>query len=506
MSFWNELKRRNIYKAAAPFVFVAWLIAQVAPTATVAGQTAAAIEGKKVPKTIAVLPFINLSSDPDQEYFVDGLSEEILNSLTKIPDLRVLAKTSSFSFKGKNRTIKEIANVLGVDHILEGSAGKAGNHLRITAQLIQAADGVRLWSESYNRKFEDIFTIQEDIAKAVAKELKISLGIGKSFKQLGGTDDLAAYELYLIAKSLLDDFEMGRAVTALDEVLKIDPEFALAWALMARIIVFKNAEKGKEAALKSIELEPKLAEGYDTLGLINNITGNWAEARRAFLHVFDLRNEPSIAMMTDVAGFYSDVGYLDKGRDLLEKILEKDPLNIWIRLSYISYFGVKGDLKRAEEEDAHCKILFGDLWNINAGWAITLVRLGYDDDVSRDRVLYSDPIADTAKEYLHSPPKGLLALRRIFDEDENLKTENFGEIAIWAAYFGDPEFAMDAMERSCRMNASSAGSIWPAVFHEVRQTSRFKELVREMGLVDFWNEFGWPDLCKPTGDGDFKCD
>jgi len=581
VSFWGELKRRNVFKVGAAYVIVAWLTVQAAntffpllgfPRWTVPLVAVLAIPGfplallfartfestpegikktEHVPpeeiiphvtgrkldyvlgglliiaaayilvdnlylhrrvvkaetaKTIAVLPFADLSPEKNQVFFVDGLSGEILNCLAQIPELRVIEKTSSFSFKGKDKTIQEIAHVLGADHVLEGGVMKFGDELRITVQLVRADDGARLWSETYNRKFEDIFAVQEDIATSVANKLSVAPAIGKTFKQTGGTDDMEAYELYLIAQSLLDNIEFERAVTALDEALRIDPEFALAWALVAPVKALKNAEKGKEAALKSIEAAPKLAEGYDALGFINNITGNWADARRAFLQSFDLRIEPSIRMMQNFAGFYSDVGYLDKMRDLLEKIIEKDPLNTWIRYSYISYLGMKGDFQRAEAEDSYCKILFGDLWNIHADWAITWVRLGYDNDISRDRVLYSEPITDTATGYLDSPQKGLQKLRRIFDEDENLKTNNFGDMAIWAAYFGDPEFAMDAMERACRMNVSSAGFIWHAVFREIRQTSRFKELVREIGLVDFWNDFGWPDLCKPTGDGDFKCD
>ena len=161
-------------------------------------QSSVPLDEIRAPKTIAVLPFLNLSSDPEQEYFVDGLSEELLNCLSKIPDLLVTARTSSFAFKSTDKKIQEIAKELGVAHILEGSVRKADNALRITAQLIRATDGFHLWSETYDRELRDIFTIQEDIAMAVADELKITLGIGKSLKQLGGTENIEAYESYLI--------------------------------------------------------------------------------------------------------------------------------------------------------------------------------------------------------------------------------------------------------------------------------------------------------------------
>jgi adenylate cyclase len=149
---------------------------------------------EEAPKTIAVLPFVSMSSDPEQKYFTDGLSEELGNTLAQIPNLGVTAMTSSFSFKGTNKKVQEIADELGVNHILEGSVRKAGNVLRITAQLIRASDGLHLWSKTYNREINDIldtFTIQEDIAKEVADQLKITLALGTDSARPGlvGVED-----------------------------------------------------------------------------------------------------------------------------------------------------------------------------------------------------------------------------------------------------------------------------------------------------------------------------
>jgi len=256
---------------------------------------------EEAPKTIAVLPFVNLSSDPEQEYFVDGLTEELLNCLTKIKDLQVIARTSSFAFKGTAKTVQEIADVLGANHILEGSVRKAGNALRITAQLIRAEDGIHLWSEAYDRKLEDIFAIQEDIATAVADEFKVTFGIGKSPKPLGGTDNVEAYNLYLICLGINIHSEIGanRALPLINASLALDPKFALAWALKARIhMVLRGrcpanriSEEQDEAIIalqKAIELETNLPEANVLVGFQKHQSGYLIEAELAFRKVLDI--------------------------------------------------------------------------------------------------------------------------------------------------------------------------------------------------------------------------
>jgi len=290
-----------------------------------------AVETKQVPvigevvktqKTIAVLPFVNMSSDKEQEYFVDGLSEEILNSLCQIPDLNVIAKTSSFSFKKTTKTIQEIAQVLGVEHILEGSVRKAGNELRITAQLVRATDGGHLWSKTYDKELKDIFAVQEDIASVVASELKATLEVGKSLKQLGGTDNTEAYTFYLIANGqTLDTLaSANRAMESIDKAIKIDPQFALAWAYKAfchyRLSIIGPAKQnasekdaGINAVQKALELEPNLAIGYAYLCAIKWSKGDFIEAHKAYLKALDLVTEPSLHHEVESPLYYFSLGY-----------------------------------------------------------------------------------------------------------------------------------------------------------------------------------------------------
>jgi TolB-like protein len=465
---------------------------------------------------------VNLSPDPDQEYFVDGLSEELLNCLSKIADLRVTSRTSSFTFKGSDRTIQEIAGVLGVDYILEGSVRKAGNALRISAQLIRVEDDYHLWSETYKRELKDIFEVQEDIATSVADELKVTLGIGQSFKQLGGTDNLEAYELYLVALGLMGEdisTSMNRVLNSLDAAIALDPEYASAWAVKAighwaRLVlmppnrVVSEKDSVLNAALRVIELEPNLADGYYSLGLSRFVKGDYIEAELAYRKGMKLSSAP---MKTSDFGMFHPavhslaVGYFERACEFEKANLQIYPLNQGTRGLYIFTLGLLSDTQRAEEEYDRGRALFGDHWF----WGdlfLTILRLGTKDVVSRDEIVHSNLIFDAAKEHLDSPEEGLAELRLLYSDDSNLSENDITNISLWAAYFGDPEFAMNAMEKGIRINASGLFKIWLPVMHEVRQLPRFKKFVIEMGLIDFWNRFGCPDLCRPVGDDDFECD
>jgi len=482
------------------------------------GKLAHAIrDAGKPQKTIAVLPFANLSPDRDQEYFVDGLSEEVINSLAQISDLTVIARTSSFTFKGSNKKVQEIAKELGVDHILEGSARKAGNALRITARLIRAKDDVHLWSKTYDRELKDIFAVQEDIAAAVANELKVKMGMGKSLKQLGGTNNERAHELYLIAKGQSSDFHYAgliRALESIDAAIALDPEFALAWANKAYmhnlLMIFSPAnhlaaERNEAliAAEKSIELEPNLADGHYQLSFNKLSRSEFIEAEFAVQKGMRLKTG-TLGSMNLMGGHYLALGYFKKADEFLGMLLKNDPLNKIVRDYYMLNIALCGDIKRAEDEYKRNAALLGSIWP-HANEFITNIRLGTGDVVS-DNIVFFSRIHDMGKEYLDSPKDGLVALHRIYANSANLSAGEFMFISVWAAYFGDLEFAMAVLEKGVSIEASGLFHIWLPVMKEVRQTPRFKAFVKKIGLVDYWKEYGWPDLCRQTDGGDFECD
>ncbi len=180
--------------------------------------------------TIAVLPFVNMSSDPEQEYFSDGLSEELINQLAKVKRLRVTGRTSSFVFKGKTDDLRLIGHRLGVNHVLEGSVRKAGNRLRITVQVIKCRDGFHLWSQTYDRQLDDVFAIQDEVAAAVAQALGVALGFGETAPAPAATTPIEAYDKYLRGRALLHQqgpAGLRRAIEILREALALDPDLFL---------------------------------------------------------------------------------------------------------------------------------------------------------------------------------------------------------------------------------------------------------------------------------------
>jgi TolB-like protein/Tfp pilus assembly protein PilF len=295
--------------------------------------------------SIAVLPFVNMSDDKEQGYFSDGISEELLNLLSKIPQLKVAARTSSFSFKGKGVEIPEIARQLHVANVLEGSVRKSGDQLRITAQLIRAAEGYHLWSETYDRKMDDIFKIQDEIAGEVVRELKVKL-LGAAPKVR--TTDPKAYALYLQAR------ELGRQINAeafaksdalYRQVLEIDPRYAPAWDQLARNFYNKagagllaNQEgfaHAREATEKALAIDPDYADAHARLGSIAMGDNDLAGAARNFERALAL-DPTDLDVLRNAALFLLSLGRLDEALALEEAVVRRDPVNV-TTLSNLGY-------------------------------------------------------------------------------------------------------------------------------------------------------------------------
>ena len=292
-----------------------------------------------VDKSIAVLPFVDMSAARDQEYFSDGLSEELLNLLAKIPELKVIGRTSSFSFKGKNEDLRSIAEKLGVAHILEGSVRKDGNKIRVTTQLIRAADGSHLWSETYDRDLEDIFKLQDDIAGAVVQELKLKLFEVPSVK-ISGTGNIDAYNLILQGNYFFDKLDkenVAKAVDFYNQALIIDSTDALAWGKLANAIsrqTWQNyidrregREKARKAALKSIALNKNLAIGYIELGDLNLYQDfEWKRAEDNYQQALSLEPRNADVLYGLGGGLYFAFGRWDNAIRLMKECIEIDPL------------------------------------------------------------------------------------------------------------------------------------------------------------------------------------
>ncbi|UCG68222.1 MAG: protein kinase [Thermoplasmata archaeon] len=265
-------------------------------------------EEKKWQNSIAVLPFTNMSADKEQEYFCDGMAEEIINALTHVESLRVVARTSAFAFKGKDVNIREIGKELNVKSVLEGSVRKVGNRIRITAQLINVADGYHLWSERYDRDMEDVFAIQDEISLAIVEKLKVKLlGKEKAAIVKHHTEDQEAYNLYLKGRHYAEMMTMEgyeKAIVCFEQAIQKDPNFALAyaglgWTYSSRsywgsLPPHEAYPKAKEYSKKALEIDKCLGEAHGLLGLINTFYDwNWEAAEQEFKQALKLNpNSP----------------------------------------------------------------------------------------------------------------------------------------------------------------------------------------------------------------------
>jgi TolB-like protein/tetratricopeptide (TPR) repeat protein len=291
--------------------------------------------------SIAVLPFVDMSEKHDQEYFSDGLAEELLDMLAKTPGLHVIARTSSFYFKGKQATVPEIGRALAVANLLEGSVRKSGNHLRVTTQLVRADNGEHLWSETYDRDQADVFKIQDDIARAVVDKLRLTLLGNAEQHSATVTANPVVHNLYLQGRYLLafdTPEDLAKADDTFHKALQIDPAYAPAWVGLASVAVrqvangYGSIEEGiarqGKAAQKAVELDPNLADGYVQQGFWREISSyDWRGARQDFDHALQLEPSSSNAQFA-MAHLTATVGNIDESVRLYQKLVELDPLNL----------------------------------------------------------------------------------------------------------------------------------------------------------------------------------
>jgi TolB-like protein/Tfp pilus assembly protein PilF len=343
-------------------------------------------------KSIAVLPFVNMSGDQENEYFSDGLTEELLNSLARIKELKVIGRTSSFAFKGKNTDLREIGQTLGVAHILEGSVRKAQNRVRITAQLIKVEDGYHMWSDTFDRELDDIFAIQEEIATRVARELTSTL-LGDTAGQLvhQSTSNTQAYEAYLRGRYLFvrnpDDIQVqNEAEQLFQRALDLDPQFILAWYGQFGVLNFRQrgglldyqegAVQLRKLADKMMAMDAGLPESHVATGRVAVIEMSWSEAEAAYnramvLNPGDINALNAISMLMIVLGRY------DEGLKYALMALERDPLELRALLNVTTAYSQMGQCAEATDVTARALSLvpesgrfngrLGNCWLISQG-------------------------------------------------------------------------------------------------------------------------------------------
>jgi adenylate cyclase len=454
------------------------------------GEQPTTDEPAAIDRSIAVLPFVNMSSDEEQEYFSDGLSEELLNLLARIPDLNVAARTSSFSFKGKDLAIPEIASQLNVAHILEGSVRKHGNQIRVTAQLIQADNGYHLWSETYDRQMDNVFQIQEDIAKSVVDALRITLlGDVPSIRRT----DPEAYQLFLEGQYLkrqISDDSLNRAVEAFRKAVEVDPAYAPAWAELAdtyiwggfsdRLSYAKRTFLAEEAIEKAIATDPDYAFAYYVRGIYWIFGKNrFDKGIEDFEHAFEL--DPDDAFLVAAIGKGAVLtGNFDLAISQYLEALAMEPVvpefYYFLGRAYLA----SGRLDEAERVFRKLVALSPSTWPKDYLMETLFMKSEYEAALQ-----VSDAAVSRALNHF--------ALGNIAEADKALEeiTENGDayNVAIVYGHRGETAKALEWLNKSIEDSEYFPWFILtePA-FQGAYSDERWRRIMEELGLLEYWQD------------------
>ncbi len=453
----------------------------------------------------AVLPFVDMSPDKDQEYFSDGLTEELITSLSQVEGLRVAARTSSFQFKGRNADVREVGRRLDVGAVLEGSVRRSGNRLRIATQLVSVEDGYQLWSQSYDRELTDVFAVQEEIARAIVEALRVELGVGEGDALAAvPTQDLEAYDLYLrgrFAWNHRSATALPEAVRYLEQAVARDSSFARAWAALADayilLVPYAGASredtwpKGRAAAEKALALDSTLAEAHTALAYGTMIyEWDWPAAEASFRRAIAANPEYATAHH-----WYAD---LLAGRGRLEESLREmrrahalEPLSriIGTELGWIYYLmgrndEAKAQLRRTLALDPnypHGVFMMGVVLLNEGRYPEAIEALLKGIQLGGDY----DPM-NAALVYAHARSGDQATARRLMDElIEGARRGKFGQFALAIAYtgMGDTGRAIEALHRGIdRRDIFLAEIFFDPLLHPLREDPRFRRVEERMGL------------------------
>ena len=458
-------------------------------------------------KSIAVLPFVNMSNDPEQEYFSDGISEEIINSLVQLPDLRVAGRTSAFSFKGKNDDLRSIGKKLGVLNILEGSVRKSGNRIRITAQLIEVSNGFHLWSQKFDRELNDIFEVQDEISKAIVDQLLIELvkpGNLSSVKT--PTKNIEAYNLFLKGRfnwSKRTAEGLKKSISFYEEAIREDPGYAAAYAALSDTYSLLCAYhilspedsilKARSIAQKAKAIDPNLAEAFEAAGHVELLYDwNWNNARQSYQQAIKLNPNYATAIQRNslLAVLF---GRIDEGLEGMIRALNNEPLSLIINTDIAIIYFIKGSYQLAIEK---CLKVF----EIDPQFTVALFITGlcYEQLEQFDNAVdYFQKGLEISKGNTIISGSLIHALGKSGKRDEakillndlkNLPSTIYvSPYTIGCAYLGlnELEVALGWLEK-----AVESHSVWFIHLHmksdprlkPVREFKRFQDLLKQMGL------------------------
>jgi TolB-like protein/Tfp pilus assembly protein PilF len=465
------------------------------------------LEGKSAvaEHSIAVLPFVNLSAEKDNEYFSDGITEELLNALAKVDGLLVTSRTSSFAFKGKNTDIREIGKLLGVKTVLEGSVRKYGNRVRVTAQLINSENGYHKWSETYDRDLEDIFAVQDELANSIVDQLKKTIQIHKPSKSLVKvpTENIDAYNLYL--KGLYNwnkwspDFVL-KAIKFFEDAIAISPDFALAYSRLSACYIFLGAagfmsneiaySKAKEYANKSYEIDSSHIDAQITMGMIKYFKDwDWDGAEKCFLKALEI-NPNSAETHQYYALLLTTLGYHKKALKQCEFAYQIDPLSapISYSLSYVYYNNNQPENAIAQQKKTiELDSDFGDAWNSMA-W-MYLRSNQYDKAIEIFNMILNEPTnlmkATSGLSYAYAKLGQTERAMEFIRKAESAEVDHLTidlELAIVYTGLGELDKAIDSLHKAVDKRVGGLNFINGKFWKELHDYPRFKEILQRMNL------------------------
>lgn len=468
------------------------------------GSTSFAAEaGVAGARSLAVLPFANVSADKENDYFSDGLSEEIINALTKLAGMRVTARTSSFSFRDKHVDIREIGAKLNVEHVLEGSVRKAGSRIRITAQLVNTADGYQVWSERYDREFTDVFAIQDEICQAIVEKLSIELAAGCLLVK-HYTQNVEAYSMYLKARYQLHKFTQegfAKSKEHYEQAIAFDPKYALAWFGLADYYYLLGffgvmppraafAQCGRLAA-KALEQDAMLAEAHAMLGILRVYEFDWQGAGREFRRALELDPRSEDAWEFYDYSYLVPMRRLDEAVTASRKALDRDPLRPFLqwRLGYRYYLLRQWD--RAIEQCRNALELDPSYSAAHGYMSLSCCLAGRFDEANR--ILEKGPEGPGASIFMAF--RGFVLARagrtgearRLLEELRELAKTKLVPPTRFAWIYtglGDIEQALDWLEKAVEERDGliihlHVDPVWDAL----RSSPRYESLLRKMNLA-----------------------
>jgi TolB-like protein/tetratricopeptide (TPR) repeat protein len=479
------------------------------------------------PPSIAVLAFADLSPGKDQEYFADGIAEEILDALARVKGLKVAGRTSSFHYKGKNEDLRTIGQTLGVANVLEGSVRKQGNRVRITAQLVQASDGFHRWSKSYDGELTDVFELQERIARDLTGELQVVLqGEQRARLVPVATRNPEAYALYLQATAIFNRRDGDRfhdAIAQVEQAIALDPGYARAHSRLATLqallpaYVTGEAEAAQAAAeahaRRASALDPSLAEPHAVLGLVLSQRRRHLEALVALRQALALEPDDVTANFW-YAATLTETGYLRRGTEVLDRVLAIDPILpnalMWRGQNAL----IDGDLELAERLMRRAQ----DLGLTYVGLGLSAVADARGQRAEAGRLL----AAGLDRLTTDLPPGTAALLARGAFGDSAAREETLARVEAYLAtrprvVAGAAPYALLRLGRTARaleviQAAPSANeamvfnTVWGRYGRAARTSPQFPGFLRRVGLAELWDREGAPDACRRVGPLDYACE